>query len=415
VKSIVVLGGGADQIDLLLELKKRGFHTVLVDYYPDPVAKPYCDVHVQESTLNQTAVLGIARQHHAENIIATGIDQALLTVAYVAERLGFPRQFSYEQALSMTSKVHMKKVMAEHGIPTPAFKRVDSGDVSQLHGMRFPLMVKPSDSNGSFGVRRANNESELATFVEAALDISRSHLAIVEEFKSGIEVGVDAYVVGGKARVLMTGQVNKKSMGDTVLLIYQTFIPAPLSEGARRRIDGILEAIVRAFGLDNTPLLLQVLVDGDEVNVIEFAPRVGGASKHRTVRLATGFDILAANVDAVFGRVPDVQASPVSGRYSRNHIYALPSVYGWCSGYEELQRDGTIVEFIINKTRGMEITGELASRSRVANFLVRADTMGDLRQKIRRAVDRLEVHDIDGRPVMRRDIFEPGLQAREQG
>jgi len=406
VKRIIVLGGGADQVDLLRELKKRGYYTVLVDYYPNPVARPHCDVHVQESTLDREAVLRLAKEYHADNIITACIDQALLTVAYVAEQLGFPRQLSYQQALNMTSKVYMKKVMTEHGIPTPKYRRVDSCDGSLVDGMQFPLMVKPSDSNGSFGVRRANNESELRTFTKAALAISRSHLAVIEEFRSGIEVGVDCYISNKKARVLMMGQVNKKPVGDSVLLIFQTLIPAAISDGAKSGIAEILDAIVRAFDLDNTPLLLQVLVNGDEVSVIEFAPRIGGASKHRTIHLATGFNILSANIDAAFGKVPDVEAFPVKGYYSRNHIYALPKVYGWCSGYEELKQDGTIVEFIINKTRGMRIPYDLASRSRVANFLVKAESRELVMCKIRRAVDRLEVYDVEGRPIMRKDVFD---------
>jgi biotin carboxylase len=405
VKSILVLGGGADQVDLLLELKKRDYYTVLVDYYPNPVAKPYADLHVQESTLDKETVLLLAKKYRVDNVISACIDQALLTVAYVAEQLGFQRQFSYQQALNMTSKVHMKKVMTEHGIPTAKFKRVDRYDERLALDMQFPLMVKPSDSNGSFGVRKANNETELKVFVESALDISRSHLAVIEEFKSGIEVGVDCYVKDKKAIVLMKGQVNKKPVGSTVLLIFQTIIPASLSRKAELRITEIMDAIVRVFDLDNTPVLLQVLIDGDEVNVIEFAPRIGGASKHRTIHLATGFNILSANVDAVFGKVPDVQAFPVKGYYSRNHIYAQPSVYGWCRGHEELIQEDTIVEFVINKTSGMQITDDLASRSRVANFLVRADTRELLVQRIQRAVDRLEVYDTQGMPVMRKDIF----------
>ena len=68
--------------------------------------------------------------------------------------------------------------------------------------------------------------------------------------------------------------MRKKKIGDSVLLIYQTYIPADISEKAKENIQQIANDITRVFNLDNTPILIQTLVDGDEVNVIEFATKV---------------------------------------------------------------------------------------------------------------------------------------------
>lgn len=405
MKKIIVLGGGADQIDLILDLKQRGYYVILVDYYENPVAKPYADKHIQESTLDKELVLNITKQEGVENIITACTDQALLSVAYVAEELGFPKQFTYEKALQVTNKQYMKRIMWENGIPTSKFKIISNvnEDISELS---YPLMIKPADCNGSLGVRKANNKEEFETFFREAVGYSRSSSAIVEEFKEGIEVGVDCYIQGGKAKLLMQGQVNKKKIGDNVLLIFQTFIPVKVSPIAQQKLQDCANLIAKAFELENTPLLMQTLVNGDDVNVIEFAPRIGGASKHRTIKIKTGFDILHANVDAVLGLQPEIKTVDNPYYYSRNHVYAYPCTFSHVECSEKLVEEGIIEEFIPYKSKGMKIGNFLASRDRIGSFLVKGITMDEVKKKIKIAVDTLKVYSSEGREVMRRDIFE---------
>lgn len=52
----IILAGGYDQIALIQELKKRGFETILIDYYENPPAKNFADNHYQVSTLDIEAI-----------------------------------------------------------------------------------------------------------------------------------------------------------------------------------------------------------------------------------------------------------------------------------------------------------------------------------------------------------------------
>ena len=63
-------------------------------------------------------------------------------------------------------------------------------------------------------------------------------------------------------------------------------------------------------------------------------------------------------------------------------------------------------EFVFYKTRGMEIGTNMASRDRIGSFLVKAETKKQLMDKVRAAVERLEVYNIQGDAIMRKDIFQ---------
>ena len=102
MKTAIVLGGTVPHIDLICQLKARGFKTVLVDYTVAPPAKEFADDHVRESTLDKDAVLRIASEKEANLVISTSVDQANVVCCYVAERQGLPHPYSYETALNVT-------------------------------------------------------------------------------------------------------------------------------------------------------------------------------------------------------------------------------------------------------------------------------------------------------------------------
>lgn len=404
---ILVLAGGSDQADLmdLLREKFPNCYIILADMAPKVIASSHADKHLIISTMDFDAVRKAAIEEKVDCIMTACGDQPLITMATISEELGMPCYLTKDEALSMTNKLYMKKIMVENNIPTSKFRTIT--DVNEdISDLQFPLMIKPADCNGSLGVRKANNREQFIEFFNKAKEYSFSHSAIVEEFKEGKEVGIDCYALNGEAQILMMGEVRKKKIGDSVLLIYQTYIPADISEKAKENLQKVANDITRVFKLNNTPILIQTLVDGDEVNVIEFAPRIGGASKHRTVTLKTGFDILRANIDAMFGEIPEIKTIKNDNFYSRNHVYAYPCTYSHVENIDKLINDGIIEEYIPYKIKGAPVGEFLASRDRVGSFLVKAPSMEELKAKIKIAVETLKVIDSNGNDVMKREIWD---------
>ena len=108
MENAIVLGGTGPHVMLVEKLKARGFHVILADYLPFPVAKNNADEHIQISTLDKEAVLALAQKRHASLVISTCIDQANATACYVAEKMGLPRPYDYETAVNVTDKVRMR-------------------------------------------------------------------------------------------------------------------------------------------------------------------------------------------------------------------------------------------------------------------------------------------------------------------
>ena len=405
MKKAIVLGGTFPHRHLIKKLKERGYQTILVDYYEDPIAKEVADRHIQASTLDKDAVLAIAQEEKVDLVITTCIDQANVTACYVAEKLGLPHPYSYQTALNVTDKTAMKRIMIENGIPTSRFYTIDKIEDFNETVLRYPIIVKPKDSNSSKGVRRIDkDESRKLDFIRDALAISRDGGALIEEFKEGREVGVDCFIKDGKAHIVMTKD-RRKIYHDTGALqqIYGSLWPAKLSQEQLKEFNGIAEKIATAFELDNCPLMIQAIVSDDEINVIEFGARIGGGESARIIKEMTGFDYIDQSINSYLGHEIEIEQKPVEFVVQDNYLYTTGGVFGKMDFNEKCLT--SIMFHNAYRKKGAEIGSGISSNNRAGVFVVKGKDKDEATRKTKEVLDNMEIYDIHGNPIMRREIY----------
>ncbi len=403
----IVLGGTYPHRALIENLKNRGYYTVLVDYLPYPPAKVVADWHVQKSALDEDVVLEIAEKYEAELIISTCIDQATLTACGVSEKLKKPAPYSRQTALSVTNKLKMKDKMRQNGIPTSNYIYVNDLGSYNASGLKTPIVVKPVDSNSSKGVRKTSDDGKIEEYLIKAMEYSRSKDAIIEEFKEGKEIGLDSIIKDGQAHIIITRERRKVVPGkDPIQQIQGSYWPAVKDKKILEGLKKIIEKIAVVFNLDNTPLMMQTIVNEDEINVIEFSPRIGGGENYEIIRRHTKFDIIGAAVDSFLGQPITLKYEPDELYYADIYLYTHQGLFGQITGYEELVKEGIIEYLHVYKARGVKIDKDLSSNNRIGAFLVKSDSIEGLNEKIRTAIKSIKAFDIDGNPMLRTDIYE---------
>lgn len=403
----VVLGGTTPHISLLNNLKSRGYYTILIDYLENSPAKSFSDEHIQESTLDKEKVLNISKKVNASLVISTCIDQANVTACYVSEKLSLPHPYSYESALIVTDKSRMKDKMLSNGIPTAQYFIAGSIVDLRSHNFSYPLVVKPADSTGSKGVRRAGSVRELEHYFNEALKISQNGKVIIEEFKDGIELQVDCFIQNKSSKIIMIRKKNRMNLyGDFVMQSVGSTIPADVSESIKSKLLLISQKIAQTFELDNVPLFMQVIVDNDNnINVLEFAPRVGGGLSYKMIELYTGFDFLNAAINSFLRIDTMIRTRKNDGYLLSGIIYATGGIYGEILGFKNLIDEGIIDEYFYFLKNGDEIGNDMSTKSRVGAFLITSNSKLELENKMKLAITKLDVHDNKGASIMRKDIY----------
>ena len=403
----MVLAGGNDQAALIQELrtKFKDVEVILIDFAPNVVASKYADKHIVEGTMDLHKVKEIAIAEKVDYILTACGDQPLLTMAVVSDELGLPCYLSKKQVLNLTNKMYMKKLMMEYNIPTSKFKTFTSKDELDITGLTYPLVVKPVDSNGSKGVRKVMNDAELHEFIKDAFRFTLTDTVIVEEFNEGIEISADFYVIDGNAHKVMWCQLNKFQVNDSTQIIYQSVIPPVLSEKSLAALNEIANKIAKAYEVNNSPLLIQAIVNKDDVRVIEFSARLGGGAKYKTIQNVTGFNVLKANLESMLGEVPEVKISDSGKCYSRCHIYLTGGKFKAIEGLDELVNNGIIKEYILTRPYGVTVNSPTSSSDRVGSIFIEAKNQSDLDSKVKTAISTLKVLDENGKDILKRDMY----------
>lgn len=402
MKKALVLAGGIPQIRLIEELQSRGYYVILADYGKMPVARPYADKFFCKSTLDIEAMRNIAITEQVDLITTCCTDQALAVVSLLSQELGIPCYVDANIGKAVTNKRYMKKRFVEWGIPTADYCIV-SEEKSEIQ-MKYPLIVKPVDSNSSKGVTKARSEAELYSAVQIAREESRTNAAIVEEFIEGFEVSVDAFVVNRIADVLCLSLTEKIRSVDK-FIINRGIYPAPLTIEQENKIRSVVQKIADAFSMDNGPMLVQLLIKGEDIYVIEFSARTGGCIKYNMIQLATGVDVIKAMLDITEGKQISLEYTKSEKVIINEFLYVHEGVFSHLEGVEECKNRGWVQEVFALKSKGTVVGNVASSGDRVAALTYVADSMEIYRTMRKKALEHLKVMDVNGKNLIRYDLL----------
>lgn len=179
-------------------------------------------------------------------------------------RLPYTGNGPLAQALA-TDKVLAKRILAAHGIPTPAYEL--HHDLSRECELTFPVIVKPAYEDGSLGITEASvvdDAAQLRRQVDHVLTTFRQ-AALIEAFMPGREFQVtilgngtaeDPYHIPPPAEIAYTSTewriVSYAAKWEPQHPAYKAtppVCPAELTKELRERLVGLGTACAEAFGL----------------------------------------------------------------------------------------------------------------------------------------------------------------------
>ncbi|MGE9937117.1 ATP-grasp domain-containing protein [Butyricimonas virosa] len=400
----LVLCGGKPQIALIHELKRRNITAILADANDKAAAVQYADVFYNVSTLDVVGIEKIALAEKVDCILSVCADQMLLVAAQLSEKLNLPCYIDYETAKNVSSKEYMKRIFVENNIPTAKYIVGSSISLSVIEGLNFPLIVKPVDCYSSRGVKKVLNYDELLSAFENAKNLSRTGTVIVEEFVEGLELSVDIYVENGKVNILCIRSLDKIPNSEKFIICRGNY-PAKISLATKGRVQDVAQKIVEAFGLVDTPMLIQMKINDEQIHILEFCARTGGGIKYRLLPKVCGFDVVKAVLDLTLGEKPHVNIKPLNTFIVDEFLYCNPGILDHTEGFEELLKDGIIDHYEVYKSAGYQFDEISSSGDRVAYFSVVADTEAELRRKHQIAASVVKAVDNKGKDLIRHDII----------
>ena len=316
MKKLMLLGGSRYLIPVIKAAHDLGVYVITCDYLPDNYAHKLADEYCNVSIIDKEAVLSVAKELCIDGIMSYATDPGVTTAAFVAEKMGLPGNNPYDSVEILQNKGRFRAFLQEHGFNVPKMKAFkDWKDVKQkLDIFEYPVIVKPTDSAGSKGVKRVNTAEDMKDAVDYAFKYSLGHEVIIEQFieKKGFSTDTDSFSVDGE---LVFFSLNDQWFDQNAANVYTpaafcwpSSMPAVCQDELRSEIQRLLKLLGMGTSIYN--IETRVGMDGKPY-IMEVSPRAGGNRLAEMLRYACGQDIIRASVQGALGMPVDKLKQPV--------------------------------------------------------------------------------------------------------
>ncbi|MGW0736604.1 ATP-grasp domain-containing protein [Streptomyces sp. NPDC002851] len=304
-------------------------------------------------------------------------------VAHLAQCLGLPGN-DPRRAHACRNKAAMAEAFSAGQVPAPRTISVRTAGaaarVLDYAGITFPVVVKPAEQGGSWGVSVVKSPEELDAAVRHAQSwpIAAPHglpmdqRVVVQEYIPGPEFSLDTVVRRDEYFHLpvvekhTTGGVYRAETGHTC--------PAELPPADLRDLRAATERALKALGIRNGVAHTELKISPEAGPVvIEVGARLPGDHLVDVVRRASGIDEARAYLQAVLDEKPDVPA-PREGACAIRFL--TPPRAGTFQGVTILGQHGGLVDQHITTPPGAAVGSAHDNSARIGHLVLTAPTPG---------------------------------------
>ena len=348
MKRALIINLGWEQQPLIDRLRQSGFALFGIHaaggagrLRAAELAEHFHEIHLCDLR-DLPAVCEFADRVRPDLVLSDQCDYSHFAQAVVAERWNLPGP-SIAAAQISANKYVQRCRARETGIDIPRFQLCTDLEMAAAAAAEigFPVILKPVDNRGSFGVNKVDSMESLKDAARQALLHSHSRSLLVEEFIEGIHITVDGYAFpesGCRSLALATkGMLPGTSSQVAVDILYPGELPETLYQKACQTNEIVNRQLGYSFGMTHS----EYMVTSDErVVLIESANRGGGCfTSEVIVPHVSGIDLTGQYIADAAGEATDRYAEPQKNRALLKFVTFPGGVIGKVHGMDRVRGD----------------------------------------------------------------------------
>ena len=309
MKKLAIIGASYLQVPLILKAKEMGMETHVFAWQLGDEGERIADRFYPISIVEKEEIAERCAEIGIDGVCSIASDLAAITVNYVANRLGLTGN-SLECTKKSTNKHIMRLAFEANGDPSPKSIIVNSAEDITEAGMRFPIIIKPSDRSGSRGIMKLESLCGAENAIKLAKEQSFADEAVAEEFVEGKEYSIEGISYRGTHHILTvtekftTGAPNFIETGH----LQPADLPGDITDKIRKVVIHALDSLEIENGASHSEIKINSM---GEIYLIEIGGRMGGDEiGSDLVPLTIGYDYIKAVIQIAMGEKPELNTAP---------------------------------------------------------------------------------------------------------
>lgn len=316
---VLAIGLGWEQHGLLRRLARRG-HQVFGASATEPCHNlpELVGLEFEETVAinpRDLASMVAYADHIAPNAVVTDqCDYSYFAWAILSELHGIPGP-SVKAAQTATNKFRMRNAASRAGIRQPRYFQCATLEEATVSAQEigYPVIVKPVDNRGSFGVSKVGDPTDLPAAVLDAITNSEGRLFLVETFVEGEQIIVEGYFdSAGRHHSIAMGRKTMRQLGQRQIaddIAFSSDLSGVEDQAILRHNNAVAEGLGYGFGLtsgeyrldeNGAPVLLEIANRGGGVSISSvIVPAVSGIdTTDHVIKMALSEDTAIPSVSA---------------------------------------------------------------------------------------------------------------------
>lgn len=409
MKKILVLGGSYQHIKIVKAAQKLGVKTYVTDFLPieRSPAKMIADCPLMLNITDVDAIVEFCKTEKIDGVIGPYIDVAQLPYQKICEKMNYPCFGNEEQHKILTDKKLFKEFCLKNGVEViPSYTEDDVRN--HLEKIKFPLLVKPTDSRGSRGQTICNKIEEVVEAVEFAKQFSRTNDVIIEKYMGQANDLQLVYMVINSEPVLVRVEdryTGSRENGFDKLCI-ASLNPSVWENVYRKKADEIVKSMIKKIGLVNAPVFIQAFMDHGVVRPYDPGLRFPGDDFDDCYKAITNIDIPEMLVKfALSGEISEELFDGFkNARLTQPSMMILPCLKTGkivrIEGYDELKKNPCFVSMSKAYKDGDVVEETRDVRQRFGEFCIVTENMEEMQKTVRELFDKLKVFNERGENML---------------
>lgn len=318
MKKLAIIGGGVMASYFGEACHRLGYEGHYFSLADGKVAEDKVDVFHEINIFDRDEIVRICKEIGVNGVVAT-TELSVPITAYVANQLGLLGN-SPDVAEVITDKYRNREcIKGLKDLLSPKYVEATCVEEIKAANIPYPIILKPVSLGGKRGITVVNDETNINTaFTYASSSFRKgTHIRVIAEqyLDGGMECSVESISYKGNHTIVQITQKDSSGAPHCVELGHHQ--PAPLTNKIWNKVVKGVSSGLSAIGLENGPCHTEIKIIDGNVYLIEFNARPGGDHIWwPMVELSTGFDIIAAVVQAATGELSPIDVKKFKHNYS---------------------------------------------------------------------------------------------------
>lgn len=412
----LLIVGSYNESDMVEVAHEMGLYVIVVDNVLDRKvahAKNVADEAWDISYTDIEAVAAKCREAGVDGVMAGYSEYRIMAAAQISKAIGKPFYATEEQVDFTRNKRLFQEACAKYGIKTP-HGYCTNGLISEeaKDKVEYPVIVKPADCNGRVGISVCHDRKQLDEAIELALEKSRTHTYMIEDFLDGTEFSAVYTIKNGEMSLsCLNAKYITKDQRKENFLCDCSIIPAAFVDDFKVQIDAKIKEFLKGMNAINGVANFQGMYTDHGIYLFEMGFRVNGNNDYRSIERENGISFLKMLIS--YSLCGDMRDDLKKDNPKFSKYYCTLPFYGHA---------GTIAKLDIDKALKMEDVYLSAMKAEIGNtmtesgtsgqklfsFMVVAENMTQLKERIKKIQESITVEDENGNNLVF-DFFDPSV------